>query len=205
MAQTKTSRAWLKRHFEDPFVKRAHREGMRSRAAYKLMEIQKKDHLIQPGMKVIDLGAAPGGWSEIIAPWLKHKGQLIALDILDMKPIEGVHFIQGDFREDAVMQELLDILNETQVDVVLSDMSPNMSGQKHIDQPRMMFLAELALDFAERVLNDRGSFLIKIFQGEGFDEYLQHMRASFKKVIVRKPEASRQHSREVYLLGRNRK
>jgi 23S rRNA (uridine2552-2'-O)-methyltransferase len=205
MAQSKSSKDWLKRHFDDPFVKKAQKEGHRSRAVFKLMEIQEKYKLVQPGMNVVDLGAAPGGWSEIAVKLLKGKGKLFALDILEMDPIQDVHFIQGDFREESVMNELLTALNGEPIDLVLSDMAPNMSGHKHIDQPRAMYLVELAFEFAEEVLTDKGAFLVKIFHGEGFDVFLQTMKKRFKQVVVRKPEASRDKSKEVYILGKGRK
>lgn len=200
--RSKSSRRWLGEHFADEYVKRAQAEGWRSRAVFKLEEIDAKDRLIRPGMIVVDLGAAPGGWSQYAARKLHGKGRVIALDILEMEPLQGVEFLQGDFTEDEPLQRLLVAVQGQQVDLVLSDMAPNMSGMDAIDQPKGMYLAELALDFAGKVLKPGGDFLVKVFQGEGFDEYLRDLRRSFDNVVVRKPKASRARSREVYLLGR---
>lgn len=200
MKRSKSSRAWLSRHFSDPYVKKAQQEGWRSRAAFKLLELHAKDKIVQSGMTVVDLGAAPGGWSQVVAQLLKGKGNVVALDILPMDALEGVTFLQGDFREEAVFTEFLGLLKGELVDVVLSDMAPNMSGQKAVDQPRVMYLAELALDFALKTLKPSGRFLVKIFQGEGFDEYLKNLRHYFQKVTIRKPDSSRDESREVYLV-----
>lgn len=200
-----SSRRWLKEHFTDPYVKKAQQEGYRSRAVYKLLEIHEKDKLFKPGMTIVDLGAAPGGWSQVVAKLVKPKGQVIALDILPMEPIEGVEFIQGDFGEEAVAEGLLKRLGETSVDWVLCDIAPNMSGNDSIDMPRSMYLAELAFDFALRVLPEEGGFLIKVFQGEGFDSFLATIRKHFQKTVIRKPKASRKRSREVYILARTRK
>lgn len=205
MKRSKSSRAWLSRHFSDPFVKKAQEEGWRSRAAFKLQALQERDRIIQPGMVIVDLGAAPGGWSQVAADLVKSKGQVIALDILPMDPLENVTFLQGDFREESVFSQFLELVPQAQVDVVLSDMAPNMSGQKAVDQPRAMYLAELALDFALKTLKPSGKFLVKIFQGAGFDQYLKELRQHFKTVHIRKPDASRDESREVYLLGLERK
>lgn len=202
MARSKSSKQWLDRHFDDPYVKKAQEEGWRSRAVYKLLEIQEKDNLIRPGMTIVDLGAAPGGWSQVVAYLTKGEGKLFALDILPMDGVAGVEFIEGDFREDSVLEQLQSALNGCEVDLVLSDMAPSMSGQKQIDQPRMMYLAELAFDFALKNLATDGDFLLKIFQGADFDQYMQELRRHFRKVIIRKPAASRPKSREVYLLGR---
>lgn len=201
MARSKSSQRWLKQHFSDPYVKRAHQEGLRSRSAYKLLEIQEKNKLIKPGMVVVDLGAAPGGWSQLAAKLVGEKGKVYALDILPMPPLPEVDFIQGDFRDDAVLQQLLDHLQSTPVDLVISDMAPNLSGMRTVDQPRAMYLAELALDFAQRVLKPKGGFIIKTFQGEGFEAYLQLLRQLFKSVSIRKPAASRGASAEVYLVA----
>ena len=205
MARTKSSRRWLKEHFNDEYVKRAQREGYRSRAVYKLAEIQDRDRLIRPGMAVVDLGAAPGGWSQYALGLLGRKGRIVAMDILDMEPLPGVTFIQGDFREDEVLQALLDALDGKPVDLVMSDIAPNISGMEAVDQPRAMYLAELAVDFADRALKPGGDLLVKVFQGEGFDELLRGLRERYSKVLIRKPKASRPRSREVYALARGRK
>lgn len=201
MPRSKTSQQWLREHFEDPFVKKAQKEGMRSRAAYKLQEIQDKDRLIKSGMVVVDLGAAPGGWSQLLAKWVGERGKVIALDILPMDFLPGVEFIQGDFGSDEVYQQLLQVVDKTPIDVVTSDIAPNMSGMRAVDIPRAMLMAELALDFAKQVLRPSGCFLVKVFQGEGFDQFLKDMRAQFKTVKSRKPQASRARSNEIYLLG----
>lgn len=205
MGRSKSSHQWLRAHFDDEFVKRAQRDGYRSRAVYKLEEMQQKDRLLRPGSVVVDLGAAPGGWSQYAARQLGPQGRIIALDILPMDDLPGVEFIEGDFREDEVLDSLMKSLGGVRVDLVMSDMAPNISGMSAVDQPRAMYLAELALDFAKTVLADRGVFLVKVFQGEGFDEYLRDVRQAFKKVVVRKPKASRPRSSEVYLLARGLK
>lgn len=202
MARSKTSHRWLKEHFDDPYVKMAQRDGYRSRASYKLLEVQEKDRIMRPGMTVVDLGAAPGGWSQVASRVLGDKGRLIASDILEMDSIADVTFIQGDFTEDAVFAQILDAIGGHPVDLVISDMAPNMSGVRAADQARAMFLCELALDLATRVLRPGGDFLIKIFQGEGFDIYLKQVREQFEKVQMRKPLSSRDRSREQYLLAR---
>lgn len=202
MKRSKSSQDWLKRHFDDPYVKEAQKAGYRSRAVFKLMEIQEKDHILKPGMVVIDLGAAPGGWSQITAPIVGKKGAVFALDILGIEPIREVTFIQGDFTEQGVYERLMTALDGREVDLVMSDMAPNISGMKAVDQPRVMYLAELALDLARSVLKPGGDFLAKVFQGEGFDMYLKELRETFDNVVVRKPRASRPKSREVYLLAR---
>jgi 23S rRNA (uridine2552-2'-O)-methyltransferase len=201
MTKSKSSQQWLKEHFTDPYVKLAQAKGYRARSAFKLLEIQQKDHLIKPGMNIVDLGAAPGGWCQIAAECLKNKGLIFALDILPMDPMAGVDFIQGDFREDAVLNQLLEKVGGNAIDLVLSDMAPNTSGVKAVDIPRALYLAEIALDFAKQVLKPNGNFLVKVFQGEGFDDYLKTLRAVFKTVKIRKPQSSRDRSREVYLLG----
>lgn len=201
MARSKSSQKWLKEHFDDPYVRKAQKEGQRSRATFKLEEIDRKDRLLKPGMRVVDLGAAPGGWSDYALQRVGDSGTVVALDILPMTPLTGVHFIQGDFREEGVLEELNAVLDGRQIDLVLSDMAPNMTGVDAIDQPASMYLVELALDFAVNNLGRHGCFLVKVFQGEGFDVFLQEMRARFDKVITRKPGASRARSREVYLLG----
>lgn len=200
---SKTSKQWLKEHFSDAFVQRAHQEGWRSRAVYKLIEIQEKDQLLKPGMTIVDLGAAPGGWSQYATHVLKGKGRVIASDILPMDPLPDVTFIEGDFREADVLAQLLSAMGGDLADVVISDMAPNLSGNKTIDQPRSMYLCELALDCAKQILKPGGSFLTKIFQGQGFPDYLEALRADFEKVLTRKPEASRDRSRECYLLAKN--
>ncbi|MDG1688709.1 MAG: 23S rRNA (uridine(2552)-2'-O)-methyltransferase RlmE [Gammaproteobacteria bacterium] len=205
MAKSKSSNDWLREHFDDPYVKKAQKAGYRSRATFKLEEIDKKDKLIRPGMAIVDLGSAPGGWSDYASRKLGGKGTVVALDILPMTPLSGVHFIQGDFREDEVLDELNIVLNSEPIGLVLSDMAPNITGVDAIDQPSSMYLVELALHFAIENLSKQGVFLVKVFQGEGFDVYLKEMKDSFQKVVTRKPDASRARSREVYLLGRGLK
>jgi len=202
VARSKTSKGWLKEHFDDPYVKKAQKDGYRSRASYKLLEIQEKDRLLRPGMTVLDLGAAPGGWSQVASRVLGEKGRLIASDILPMDSIPDVTFIQGDFTEDQVFEEILKAIGDQPVDLVISDMAPNMSGTPAVDQPRAMYLCELALDMATRVLRPGGDFLIKVFHGEGFDDYYRQIREQFDKLLTRKPGASRDRSRETYLLAR---
>ncbi|HWS26601.1 MAG TPA: 23S rRNA (uridine(2552)-2'-O)-methyltransferase RlmE [Xanthomonadales bacterium] len=201
MGRSKSSSRWLHEHFNDPFVRRAQVEGMRSRAAYKLEELLERDLVLRPGMVVVDLGAAPGGWSQVAQEWLKGRGRVVALDILEMDPLPGVEFIHGDFTDAAVLAQLEQLLGETKVDLVLSDMAPNMSGVASVDQARSMLLAELALDFAQSHLRSGGAYLTKLFQGEGFDGYIKLLRASFDKVNLRKPKASRGRSREIYALA----
>lgn len=188
-------------HLNDPFVQRAQKEGYRSRAAYKLLEIDERDHLIKPGMVVVDLGATPGGWSQVVGNKLRGNGKIIALDLLPFQPLPFVDFIQGDFREDDVLAQLEQKLNGQQIELVICDMAPNISGVVSMDQARAMDLAELALDFAVQHLKPEGAFLVKVFQGVGFEAYLKLMRASFAKVVTRKPKASRDRSSEQYLLG----
>lgn len=203
MTRSKSSARWLREHFTDEYVKRAQEEGYRSRAVYKLLEIQEKDRLLRPGLTVVDLGAAPGGWSQLAARLVGGQGAVIALDVLPMEPLPGVECIQGDFREAAVLERLLDVLNGRPVDLVISDMAPNTSGIKAVDQPRGMYLAELALDFARQCLRPDGDLLVKVFQGEGFDPFLKSLRGAFASVAPRKPKASRARSAERYLLARN--
>lgn len=203
--KTKSSRRWLKEHFDDPFVKQAQAAGYRSRAVFKLKEIQEGDRLIRPGMSIVDLGAAPGGWSQFAAAIVGDKGTVIATDILPMDALARVHFIQGDFREESVLAEVLAVVDQAPIDLVMSDMAPNISGMNAVDQPRAMYLAELALDFALKTLSEGGDFLVKVFQGEGFDDYFRTLKGHFTKVLTRKPKASRARSREVYLLARGRK
>jgi len=203
MARSKQSKRWLKEHFDDPYVQQAQKDGYRSRAVYKLLEIDAKDRILKPAMTVVDLGAAPGGWSQHAAKRVGDRGKLIALDILPMDALADVTFIQGDFHEELVYEAILSELNGARVDLVMSDMAPNTSGIKAVDQPRAMYLAELALELAQKTLKSDGDFLVKVFQGEGFDAYLAEVKKSFKKVLVRKPQASRSRSREVYLLARD--
>ena len=198
---SKSSASWLKEHFDDRYVQRSWQDGYRSRASYKLLELDAKDALLKPGMTVIDLGAAPGGWSQIAADKVGDKGCVIASDILEMDALAGVTFVQGDFTEMEVLEQILAALEGRRVDLVMSDMAPNMSGMAAIDQPQAMYLVELALDLARQTLRPGGTFLAKVFQGEGFDEYLKELRGAFQKVVTRKPGASRARSREVYLLA----
>ncbi|WP_192563475.1 23S rRNA (uridine(2552)-2'-O)-methyltransferase RlmE [Pseudomonas gozinkensis] len=201
MARSKTSLGWLKRHVNDPYVKQAQKDGYRSRASYKLLEVQEKYKLIRPGMSVVDLGAAPGGWSQVTSRLIGGQGRLIASDILEMDSIPDVTFIQGDFTQDEVLARILEAVGNSQVDLVISDMAPNMSGTPEVDMPKAMFLCELALDLAERILKPGGNFLIKIFQGEGFDTYLKDARKKFDKIQMMKPDSSRGSSREQYMLA----
>lgn len=211
MAKSKSSKGWLKEHFDDEYVRRSQQDGYRSRAIYKLIEIDEKDRLIKPGMTVVDLGAAPGGWSEYCVKKLGKKGSIIALDILPMDPINGVTIIEGDFREEAVFDELLSVMdaaaekdgatNNARADLVISDMAPNISGMDSIDMPKAYYLCELALDLARQVLNPGGGLLVKLFQGEGFEAYNKELKTSFSKVVLRKPKASRPRSREIYVLA----
>ncbi len=197
-----SSKAWLKEHRDDPYVQQAQREGYRSRACYKLLELQDKDRLIRPGMTVLDLGSAPGGWSQVAVEQVGHKGRVIASDILLMDGLAGVEFIRGDFTEDEVFELILAAIGDKPVDLVISDMSPNISGLSAADQPRSIYLVELALDMAQRVLSPGGSFVAKVFQGEGFEQLLRDTKSSFSKVLTRKPRASRARSREVYLVAK---
>jgi 23S rRNA (uridine2552-2'-O)-methyltransferase len=203
MARSKTSARWLQRHFDDAYVRKAQQAGYRSRAVYKLLEINERDHILRPGMTVIDLGAAPGGWSQVAAKIVGQRGHVVALDILPMDPLQGVSILQGDFREETIMAELLKVVGEQRVDLVISDMAPNISGMKAVDQPRAMYLAELALDLARKVLTPGGTLLVKAFEGEGIEEFRRELRRSFHVVITRKPKASRPSSREVYMLAKN--
>ena len=198
-------KSWMQEHVSDAYVKRARAEGMRSRAAYKLDEIAVRDRLLKPGMVVVDLGAAPGGWSQVAAGRVGPRGRVIALDILEMPSLPGVTFLRGDFRDDATLAELERVLAGQRADLVLSDMAPNLSGIASSDQAQALELAELALDFALKHMKPKGNFLVKTFQGAGFEEYLRSLRGRFSAVAVRKPEASRDRSREVYLLGKGLK
>ena len=209
MSRSKSSQRWLKEHFSDPFVKKAQAEGMRSRAAYKLEELVERDRLLKPGMVVVDLGAAPGGWSQWVRQQLgsldqAKPGRVIASDILEMPPIAGVDFLHGDFREDEVLSKLETMLDGDPVDLVLSDMAPNMSGVDQVDQARAMHLSELAMAFADDHLRTGGAFLIKLFQGVGFDDYVRDLRRRYAKVAIRKPAASRRRSNEVYALAQGK-
>ena len=200
-----SSKAWIHEHINDEFVKRAQKEGYRARAAYKLTEIDDKDKLIKPGMTIVDLGSTPGSWSQVAVQRLKGQGRIIALDLLEMEPIKNVEFIQGDFREDSILKILEKSLNGKQVDLVIADMAPNMSGITIVDQAGAAYLTELALEFSKEWLKPSGNFLVKVFIGEGFDDIVKNMRTMFDKVVTRKPKASRGRSSEVYLLGLGRK
>ncbi len=202
MAKSESSKKWLREHVTDEFVIKAQQAGYRSRAVFKLQELHEKYQLIKPGMTIVDLGAAPGGWCQYAAQILDGHGKIIAIDLLPIDPMAGVEILQGDFREDEMYTALLEILNGSQVDLVLSDMAPNMSGMNEIDQPRAMYLAELASAFAQETLKEGGGFLSKVFQGEGFDNYIKELRQNYQTVVTRKPAASRNRSREVYVLGR---
>lgn len=196
-----SSKAWLREHFDDSYVQRAQREGYRSRACYKLLEIQEKDRLIRPGFTVVDLGAAPGGWSQVASHLVGDKGRVIASDILPMDSLPDVEFIRGDFAEDEAFSAILEAIGDIGADLVISDMAPNMSGMTAVDQPRSMYLAELALDMARQVLRPGGGFVCKVFHGEGFDDFIRATRALFTRVVTRKPAASRPRSREVYVVA----
>ncbi|WP_133136487.1 23S rRNA (uridine(2552)-2'-O)-methyltransferase RlmE [Legionella rowbothamii] len=202
MSRTKSSKRWLQEHFDDVYVKKAQAEGYRSRAIYKLKEVDEKESLLKPGMTVVDLGAAPGGWTQYVSERLQGRGRIVALDILPMDSLPDVDIILGDFREDEVLQQLMDLIPERSVDLVLSDMAPNMSGTTAIDIPRAMYLVELAFDFADKMLKPGGSMLVKIFHGSGFDDLVKQAKASFDKVVIRKPAASRARSKETYLLAK---
>ena len=202
MAKSASSERWLKEHFDDHYVKKSKELGYRSRASFKLIALDDKDKLFRPGMTVVDLGAAPGGWSQIAAERVGDHGRVVASDILPMDSMAGVEFVQGDFTEEEVLRKILNALGDEPADLVISDMAPNMSGMSAVDQPAAMYLVELALDMAREVLKPGGNFVAKVFQGEGFDQYIKDMRTSFNKVVTRKPESSRARSREVYLLGK---
>lgn len=202
MARSKTSKKWLDEHVNDPYVKKAQVDGYRSRASYKLIEINEKDKLYRPGNSVLDLGSAPGGWSQVLAKVIGNKGRVVASDILPMDSIVGVSFIQGDFTEEAVYDQIVSELDNSKVDTVVSDMAPNISGVNATDQYTSIYLVELALDMARNVLKPGGSFCAKVFQGVGYEEYVKDVRSSFSKVVVRKPAASRARSREVYIVAK---
>ncbi|MEW5966519.1 MAG: RlmE family RNA methyltransferase [Pseudomonadota bacterium] len=200
--RTKSGRAWMHEHVTDPYVKKAQQDGYRSRAAYKLLEIDQRDHLLKSGMTVVDLGAAPGSWCQVAAQKLKRQGRVLAIDLLPVAPMPGVESLEGDFTEQASLDWLEGRLQGARVDLVLSDMAPNISGVDLRDQARQYELCELALDFAVRWLKPDGAFLVKVFQGVGFEDFVKQMRAAFEQVAIRKPDASRDRSTEVYLLGR---
>ena len=202
MGRSKSSSRWMQEHFEDEYVKMAQAQGYRSRAVFKLKEIQDKDQLIKPGMNIVDLGAAPGGWSQFARQLIGKKNKLVALDILPMDALDGVDFIQGDFREETVLEQLFAVLQGEPVNLVMSDMAPNMSGNKGVDLPRAIYLGELALDTAKTVLSKDGSFLVKLFHGEGFESFHNEVQRHFSKVVIRKPKASRPRSNEVYILAK---
>lgn len=202
MARSKSSSRWLDEHVNDPYVKKAQVDGYRSRASYKLLELIEKDKLVRPGMRVLDLGSTPGGWSQVVAPLVGKKGLLIASDILPMVPINDVEFIQGDFTEQEVFDQIMNALGDEKADFIMSDMAPNISGVDATDQASSMYLVELALDMARSALKLKGDFVAKVFHGEGYDDYVKELRTSFDKVVVRKPNASRARSREVYVVGK---
>ena len=201
-ARTKSSARWLNEHVNDPYVKQAQKDGYRSRSSYKLIQLNEKDRLIRPGMLVVDLGSAPGGWSQVAARLVGAKGRVLATDILPMEPVKNVDFIQGDFTEESVLQQIVERLEGNAPDVVLSDIAPNISGIDSADQASAMYLVELALDMARQVLKPKGDFVAKVFQGSGSDAFLKDFRTSFEKVLIRKPAASRARSREVYMVGK---
>lgn len=205
MARSKSSAGWLKEHFDDFYVNKAKQDGYRSRAIYKLQEIDKKDHLFKSGMVVIDLGAAPGGWSQWAATKVGMSGKVFALDILPVEPFAGVSFIQGDFQEDEVYQQLMGALDGQNVDLVMSDMAPNMSGNKRVDIPKAMYLVDISVDLADQVLKVGGNLLVKVFQGEGYDVLIKVLRSKYQTVVSRKPKASRPRSKEIYLLAKGKR
>jgi 23S rRNA (uridine2552-2'-O)-methyltransferase len=202
MARTKSSAGWLSRHLSDPFVKQAQKDGYRARSAYKLIELNEKDRLIRPGMRIMDLGAAPGGWSQVAGKLVGERGRVLATDILPMDPLVNVDFIQGDFTEDVIVQQVLDWLGSTKFDLIISDIAPNTTGIASADAAKSIYLLELALDTARRTLKSDASFAAKMFQGSGSDEYLKELRTHFAKVTIRKPVASRKESREVYVVAK---
>jgi len=204
MAKSK-NRSWIKQHVNDPYVLQSQRDGYRSRASYKLLEIIGKERLIRPGMTVVDLGAAPGGWSQVAMELVGHEGRVHAVDLLPMDGIAGVDFIQGDFTEEPILQQLMELIDNRPVDLVISDMAPNLTGSKAVDQPQVIYLVELAVDLATQVLKPDGVFIAKLFQGEGFDEFVRQVRTLFNTVSMRKPDASRSKSREVYMVAKGLK
>jgi 23S rRNA (uridine2552-2'-O)-methyltransferase len=203
MAKSASSKRWLHRQGADEYVRRAKADGWRSRAVYKLIEFHERERLLQSGQRVLDLGAAPGAWSQYAAKAVGPKGRVIAVDLLEMDPIAGVAFMQGDFRDENIYAQVLQCASDTGLDLVMSDMAPNISGTRSVDQPRAMYLAELAFDMATKALRPGGSFVVKLFHGEGFDAFVRSVRQSFDGVKVRKPKASRPQSRETYLVARN--
>ena len=204
MAKSK-NRDWIKQHLNDPYVKQAQKDGYRSRASYKLLEIIDKERMIRPGMTVVDLGSAPGGWSQVASRMVGHEGRVHALDILPMDPVAGVDFILGDFTEQEIFDQLLKLIGNRPVDLVISDMAPNLTGSKAVDQPTSIYLVELAVDLACKVMKPEGVFIAKLFHGEGFDEFVRHVRTLFDRVSMRKPDASRSKSREVYMVAKGLK
>jgi 23S rRNA (uridine2552-2'-O)-methyltransferase len=202
MARSKSSGQWLQEHVNDPYVKQAQKDGYRSRASYKLIQLNEKDRFMRPGLLIVDLGSAPGGWSQVAARLVGDRGKVVATDILPMNPLANVEFIQGDFTEQSVLERILEQLRGMQPDLIICDIAPNITGIDSADQASSMYLVELALDFARRVLKPRGDFVTKVFQGSGSDDYLKQLRASFEKVLIRKPAASRSRSREVYMVAR---
>lgn len=205
MGRSKSSARWLQEHFDDPYVLKAQKEGWRSRAIYKLQELDEKDQLFKSGMTVVDLGAAPGGWSQWAAQQVGASGHVFALDILPVEPYAGVTFVQGDFRDDEVYQQLVEAMGNREVDLVMSDMAPNMTGNKAVDIPKAMHLVDLSVELADQVLKPKGTLLVKVFQGEGFEALMQTLKQRYHKVISRKPKASRPRSKEIYLLALNKK
>jgi 23S rRNA (uridine2552-2'-O)-methyltransferase len=201
MARSKSSNNWLREHFDDHWVKLSQEKGYRARSAFKLEELHEKDGLLNNVKNIVDLGCAPGGWCQVARKFASDKTRIIGMDILPMDPIDGVEFIQGDFREDKVLEQLLKLVGDNKIDLVLSDIAPNLSGTVAVDQPRIMYLADLALDFCHQCLKQNGNYAVKIFQGEGFDAYLAELKKNFNKVVMRKPKSSRQRSREVYAVG----
>ena len=204
MARTKSSAGWLHEHVNDPYVKQAQKDGYRSRSSYKLIQLNEKDRLIRPGMLIVDLGAAPGGWSQVAGRLVGEQGKVVATDILPMDPLKNVDFIQGDFTQETVLEQIVALLGDRKPDLVICDMSPNITGIAVADQASSMYLVELALDFAGRALKPKGDFLAKVFQGAGSEEYLKQLRAAFEKVLIRKPAASRARSREIYVVAKGR-
>jgi 23S rRNA (uridine2552-2'-O)-methyltransferase len=205
MAKSGSQKRWIKEHQDDLYVKKAHAEGLRCRAAYKLIELQEKDRLFAPNQIIVDLGSAPGGWSQVLPRWIGKQGKIIALDILPMDPLPHVHFIEGDFTSEAAYQALKETIGEQKVDWVVSDMAPNMAGDKSIDQPKALYLVELALDFAREHLKTGGGFIAKVFQGSGFPEFQQAVKKEFESVAIRKPDASRDRSSECYVVARKKR
>jgi 23S rRNA (uridine2552-2'-O)-methyltransferase len=201
MARSKSSNSWLREHFDDYWVKLSQEKGYRARSAFKLEELHEKDGLLNNVKHIVDLGCAPGGWCQVARRFTTNNVRIIGMDILPMDEIEGVEFIQGDFRDEEILNQLLDLVGNVKIDLVLSDIAPNLSGTFAVDQPRIMYLAELALDFCHQCLKQNGNYAVKIFQGEGFDEYLAELKKNFKKVVMRKPKSSRPRSREVYAVG----